>query len=165
VMGETASVIASADHGDFSKLLVKVEDGVLIVRRSDTFGNNDGLYYKATVTATSLDLVKASTGATLNGRDLAIEDGKLIGDTGAIINVAGTCGSLFVKSATGAEIDASDLKCRSVKVKGRIGGIAKVYASDRIEAFARMGAEITVHGDPKSRDRGRFLGGEVRYVE
>lgn len=159
------SISAQTDASDFSDLYVVVDDGVLEVRRKSAWASEEQnrLKYHVTVTAPSLDFLKASTGATLEATDLQLNDVTVSLNTGAVINADGTCNTMTIKAHTGAEFEGRDLLCRSVFAKSRTGGIIDAYAAERANGRARLGGEITFYGNPKHRERGSFLGGEVRY--
>jgi len=162
--GDSLTAIAKTRKEDFSDLVIKVEDSILKVTRDGLLDGENNIYFTVAITAPDLNLnfVKASTGGELNASDVNIEDGEIYVNTGGTAYVSGTCGSIYAKASTGGVLKAKNLKCRRIKAKGRTGGEMTVFASEKIEAYARMGAIVRVYGDPAKVDKGTFLGGEVR---
>ena len=162
-VGETLSAIATSDAISLGELVVEVEDGVLHVKRRSLIKENGyrGAIVKVTAPSLALNYIEVSTGSEADIKDLSIEDARVLVNTGSRAELAGSCGSIDAKITTGAELDAHDLLCEKVKVKARTGSSVDVFASDSVEAYARMGSEITVYGKPAKVKKGKFLGAEI----
>lgn len=163
-VGDTLSAIATSDATSLGELVVEVKDGVLHVKRRSLTRENGyrGAVVKVTAPNLSLDYIEVSTGSEADIVDLSIENARVLVNTGSRADLAGSCGSIDAKITTGSELHARDLLCGKVKAKARTGSSVNVFASDSVEAYARMGSEVTVYGKPANVKKGKFLGAEIK---
>ena len=163
-VGDTLSAIATSDATSLGELVVEVKDGILHVKRRSLTRENGyrGAVVKVTAPILALDYIEVSTGSEADIKDLSIENARVLVNTGSRADLAGSCGSIDAKITTGAELNARDLLCEKVKAKARTGSSVKAFASDSVEAYARMGSEVTVYGKPAKVKKGKFLGAEIK---
>lgn len=159
------SISTETNAANFDDLYIDVDKGVLEVRRKSAFTKDDNrhIQYTVTVTAPTIDFLKASTGAVMTGENLQIETADIEANTGAAMTLSGTCNAIAIEAHTGATVDSSALLCARVTARGRTGAMIRAYASEAADGKARMGAEIDFKGDPKTRKKGTFLGGDVSF--
>lgn len=134
------------------------------------------LYYKEVeeiiaeegASITSKEVVKAKdltihskTGASV---DLKIEAEKLIvrSYTGGTITLTGNTNTQDILANAGATVYNQKLKSQTTTVTVNAGGIAKVNATDLVDAKTRAGGEIIIFGKPKNIKEKVVMGGSIK---
>lgn len=156
-------VKAEIKRGDnFDKLIVEVKGDTLhISRQPQTFGGNQP-EYRVTVSAPAYRAFDVSSGASLNGAKLSLQDVDVSVSSGAQAELSGTCGKLDVEISSGAQFDGESLQCGSAKVDASSGASADVFATQDADGSASAGASVTFHGSPAQFHENSSSGGSVR---
>lgn len=184
-VGEKQSVRVDTNRrSTMKKVTIKVRGDKLVVSRGHSifdwmkFRNRD---IKVTVSVPTLSAISASagadvivsgdygseifgsasSGASLEIKDLTADNVTLRSSSGADIWADGVCATLEARSSGGAKISADQLECVEVSAHVSSGANVDVYASDLIEAHASSGGDIDVLGNPSSRDVHHSSGGDV----
>tara|TARA_R110000787_G_scaffold20065_2_gene59494 strand:- start:2047 stop:2976 length:930 start_codon:yes stop_codon:yes gene_type:complete len=79
----------------------------------------------------------------------------------ADVEISGTCQALNVSASSSADVSADDLKCVNGDILASSGGDVDAYISGKLEARASSGSDITVRGNPASRDVRESSGGDI----
>tara|TARA_R110002020_G_scaffold316899_2_gene532259 strand:- start:25677 stop:26606 length:930 start_codon:yes stop_codon:yes gene_type:complete len=79
----------------------------------------------------------------------------------ADVEISGTCQTLDVSASSSGDVSADELKCVSGKVQASSGADVDVYITGDLEARASSGSDITVRGNPESRDVRESSGGDI----
>jgi len=183
--GRDFSITAYNRNGDFEDLIIEREGDTLLVYRKSNYGWswwNQRENYKVTVTAPSLNSVKASSGSDVegsglkgsqisirssSGSDIVIKgisggDVDLKSSSGSDIKVSGTCETADIKSSSGSDINARGLQCETVYAKASSGSDISAYASETLTAKASSGADIDVRGNPtQTAELDKSSGGSI----
>lgn len=184
-VGKEQSIRVDADRrSELKKINIRVRNNKLIVGRDGSifdwlnFGNAD---IKLTVSVPDLSAIassagadvivsgkygtqmtgSASSGASLEIKDLTADNVTLRASSGAHLLVDGVCGTLEARSSGGASLSADDLECVEVSARASSGANTDVYASGSIRARASSGGSIDVGGDPSERDVSGSTGGRI----
>ncbi|MEL6259083.1 MAG: head GIN domain-containing protein [Pseudomonadota bacterium] len=159
--GNRQSVDVEMVRGDLDDVVVKVEDGVLVVQRKSSWTMGKGALAKVTVVAPELDRVKASSGGYFKGVELDVGDLSAGASSGAAISLAGRCQSADFDASSGASLQAKGLECVTAKVDASSGATIKVFASERVNADGSSGASIAIYGGATDVDADRSSGASV----
>ncbi len=158
------AISAEEPNGKFGNLKIEVKDGELhIGRKGMNFGSN-GPRYTVTVTAPEYDEVSASSGSSIEGRELRFGDLGVEVSSGASLQLAGTCRKLEADISSGASFDGGSLRCESASVDASSGASADVYATARASGEASSGASVRVHGKPADFTKDTSSGGSVKAL-
>jgi hypothetical protein len=156
------SVKADERNGDFSKLVVEVRGNTLRVSRKNSWLNWNGPDYSVTVSAPSFTEIGVSSGAALEGRNLALRDLEVGVSSGSNVALTGSCVGLRVEISSGADFDGEGLKCETASVDASSGADADAYATRSANGDASSGANVTFHGQPAEFTKDTSSGGSVR---
>ncbi|WP_300375727.1 head GIN domain-containing protein [Henriciella sp.] len=179
--GTATSVEVENRDGDFSDIIVEVDDGDLILKRPRKMGWGNRTPYTVTIGVQSLEDVKASSGSSVKGNGLAGDDASIDVSSGAhvaITNIAageieietssgssveasGTCNELEADASSGSEIRAEKLQCASVTADVSSGASIRAYATDSVNGDASSGGSIRVAGGAKNVTKDQSSGGSV----
>lgn len=136
-------------------------DGVRIWDKCVTFCNRR--HDLATIRVTSPDLESLSIAKGVEARVSGLSADALTAraSMGADLSMDGRCGALSLDASMGASVKAGDLQCRTATVHAAMGADVTVYASERLDGDASMGANIKVVGDPAARNTHAGMGGSI----
>ncbi|TNJ46754.1 GIN domain-containing protein [Phaeobacter sp. B1627] len=81
---------------------------------------------------------------------------------GSKMSIDGRCDQAKIIASSGAELDASALRCKDVRVTATSGADIDTTATERVQANASSGGDISVHGGPAVTDVTQTIGGAVR---
>ena len=79
----------------------------------------------------------------------------------ADVEMSGSCQMLDVSASSSADVSADDLKCVNGDIQASSGADVGAYISGSLEAHASSGSDITVRGNPASRDVHESSGGDI----
>ncbi|MEL6323331.1 MAG: head GIN domain-containing protein [Pseudomonadota bacterium] len=183
--GETQSIIAETENGDFEKLRVEVDGDTLVIGRRRSSGWNWGRRnrdnFTVTVTAPAIEALDASSGssATANGFagdyiEISASSGasvyasgiagnavELDASSGASLSAEGECGALEADASSGASVSAGTLACTSVEADVSSGASINAYATESVDGEASSGGSITVKGGATNVQIDKSSGGSV----
>lgn len=83
--------------------------------------------------------------------------------SGSELTVSGTSMAINAESSSGSELDASKLVAEKGEASASSGSNLDVHVTKEIKAHASSGSDITVTGNPGSRDSDSSSGGSIRY--
>lgn len=148
---------------DADKVTTRVEDGSLIVRRTNRplWGGTPPIDATVRVTMPAVDSLASSRGAELTAANVTSEHMSLAAAMGGELRVTGTCTDLDAAVSMGGTIRAEGLECRDADISASMGGDARLFVSNRYDASASMGGSINVSGGGRSGDIATSMGGSV----
>jgi putative autotransporter adhesin-like protein len=139
------AITVTTDDNLLSHVTTVVTDGVLVVDVTGSFQTHHAPTVVVT-TATPPDGLTASTGATIDARDLGGASLAIGSSTGATVRGTGQVDALNVSAATGASADLRDVRARSAEVNVTTGSTAHVNASDVVTGTCSTGSTVRVRG-------------------
>ena len=149
-------------HGEnFDNLIVEVKGDTLHISRQMQLFGGGGPEYRVTVVAPAYRAFDVSSGASLDGANLSLQDVDVSVSSGAHASLGGSCGKLDVDISSGARFDGESLKCGSAKVDASSGASADAFASQEADGSASSGASVTFHGSPAQFHEDSSSGGSV----
>ncbi len=142
-----------------------VENGVLKINRSDNWklwNQWKNWKVKVYVSYTSLEGVKATSGASITGTDLQLN--RLIAkfNSGGYITLSGSVDELTVDGNSGGQFRGYSLSTNTCKADLTSGAGAQVTVNKEISARANSGGFIRFKGDAQIRDINVNSGGSVK---
>jgi Putative auto-transporter adhesin, head GIN domain len=120
-----------------------------------------GGHYEATITAPTFVSVSASSGADVDGSDLALEAVELDASSGGDIELTGTCKAVRAEAGSGGDVDGEALKCEDAEAQASSGGDVDLFASASANGQASSGGDVTFHGKPAKFTKQESSGGDV----
>ena len=138
----------------------------------------------ATLYYTKLEAVEANEGSRIASTDvfsgshfdIILKEGSEINieldvdkltartSNGSILTLKGRADFTDVLVNSGAKYEADDLKSKQTTITANAGGIAKVHATDYVNAKVRAGADIIIFGKPKQIDQKIVAGGSIEQA-
>lgn len=138
----------------------------------------------ATLYYTNLEAVEANEGSRIASNevltgshfDIILKEGSEINieldvdkltartSNGSILTLKGRADFTDVLVNSGAKYEADDLKSKQTTITANAGGIAKVHATDYVNAKVRAGADIIIFGKPKQIDQKIVAGGSIEQA-
>jgi hypothetical protein len=146
---------------NFDKLIVEVKGDTLHISRQPQMWGLNEAEYRVTVSAPAYRAFDVSSGASLDGANLALQDVDVSVSSGARAELSGTCASLDVDVSSGARFDGESLRCGSAKVDASSGARADAFASQSADGSASSGARVDFHGSPAQFHEDSSSGGSV----
>ena len=137
-------VVSNTD--DFSKLVVKAENGRLLISSKRKLGNVE---YKAYVPAFGYNAVAVADGSDLMWNCCDVDDLAVIVSGGADCEIKGRCENLAVNVSGGADADMDKLVAGNVSVVASGGADVELYAVRAISVTASSGSDIAIYGTPQ----------------
>tara|TARA_R110002096_G_scaffold123743_3_gene267612 strand:+ start:1145 stop:1786 length:642 start_codon:yes stop_codon:yes gene_type:complete len=163
-VGDSWSVSLDGDADDFGEIEARVDDGQLVLSQHQRmFRGRRGLDVTVRVSLPEIEAMDFHRGIEGEVTGIAADALSVDVNTGAEVELSGTCGTLDVDLSTGASLQARRLECRDVDVDASTGAEGRVFASERAEVHASMGASVRVFGSPSDREAQSSMGGEVRF--
>ncbi|MEM5518737.1 DUF2807 domain-containing protein [Henriciella sp. AS95] len=179
--GVSRYVTVENDKGDFSDIIVEVDDGDLILKRPRKMGwGKKRTPYTVRVGVESLSDIEASSGSSVEGGgmsgdvDIDVSSGAdvivagisagevdLESSSGSTVEVAGSCTTVEAEASSGASIDASNLQCTALVADVSSGASIRAYATDRVDADASSGGSVRVGGGATNVTIDKSSGGSV----
>ena len=156
-------VKAAIKRGDnFDKLIVEVKGDTLHISRQPQMWGGNQPEYRVTVVAPAYRAFEVSSGASLDGANLSLQDLDVSVSSGASAELSGSCTRLDVDISSGARFDGEGLRCGSAKVDASSGASADAFATQEADGSASSGASVTFHGSPAQFHEDSSSGGSVR---
>jgi hypothetical protein len=147
---------------NFDNLIVEVSGDTLRIGRAMSLFNYDGPHYRVTVSAPAYDAFDVSSGASVRGENLSLNDVSIDVSSGASVDLSGACGALDIDVSSGASFDGEGLRCSSARVDASSGATARAFATQMADGNASSGANVTFHGNPAQFREDSSSGGSVR---
>lgn len=125
---------------------------------------NEGSYITSDSPISQIDLdVKAQEGA---GISLPVDVKKLEvrSVSGSEVEITGTAKNQTVVVNSGGKYKGKQLNTEQTVVNVSAGGMAKIKASELVEAKVRAGGNIKIYGNPKVVEKKTVLGGNITEV-
>ncbi|MGC8824813.1 MAG: head GIN domain-containing protein [Bacteroidales bacterium] len=177
---ESISLIGQDD--EVGRIKIAVKNGVL--RISDAKSLNQRGEAMIVVKYVRLEKILASAGSLvykkgewkLNNLEITCSSGAKVDfwvnadqitagvDKGGTLTLKGIAKAIDAEASTGGIFDAYELKCDSAIVRANTGGLAKVYATQYLQANAGAGGEISYRRMPKKLVPKKMLGGKVEQM-
>ncbi|MEO6405337.1 MAG: head GIN domain-containing protein [Ferruginibacter sp.] len=178
-IGSNNEVTIEADDNLMHSVETSVNSGVLKISLDKH--NVSNAHLKAFITATSIDILKASSSASIIMKNELNYTGNVKLETssagnitsvinapsveadassGSEINIRGRTKDLDAQSSSGASIKAFDLLSENTKASGSSGASLQVHASVNLNASASSGANISYRGGANIK-KSVSSGGEV----
>lgn len=137
-------VVSNTD--DFSKLVVKAENGRLLISSKRKLGNVE---YKAYVPAFGYNAVAVAGGCDLEWDCCDVDELTVAVSGGADCEVKGRCNTLTLAVSGGADVDFDELIAGNVSVVASGGTDVGVHAVSTVSVFASGGADVHIEGTPQ----------------
>lgn len=150
-IGKEFSVVLKGGEGRLEELILKVDDGVLVIMEEKD--DEDGFHMDDEVKV--VVVMPAFNGLEVNGAVDAdiegIKGGDIVFDINgaANIEIEGQCDNLEVDMKGAGNFEGRSLKCENVDMSIKGAGNADVYASHSIVAEVRGIGNIDVYGKPE----------------
>jgi hypothetical protein len=139
-------VVSNTD--DFSKLVVKAENGRLLISSKRNLGNVE---YKAYVPAFGYNAVAVAGGCDLEWDCCDVDELTVSVSGGADCEVKGRCNTLTLVVSGGADVDFDELLADDVSVVASGGADVELHAVKSITVTALSGSDISIVGNPQIR--------------
>ena len=137
-------VVSNTD--DFSKLVVKAENGRLVISSKRELGN---IEYKAYVPAFGYNAVAVAGGCDLEWNGCDVDELTVAVSGGADCEVKGRCNTLTLAVSGGADVEFDELLAGDVSLVASGGADVKLHAVRTISVFASGGADVYIDGTPQ----------------
>jgi hypothetical protein len=144
-IGEAGPLAISAESNILPLIETTVEDGVLIIRSTDSFSSQAGVHVE--VGTPSLDAINLNGGAEARIDGLAAGSFAVEQNGGSALTATGSTDTLTVASNGGSQSNLEDLAATVVSVDVSGGSRVTVNASDSVSGTANGGSHVTVRGD------------------
>jgi hypothetical protein len=143
--GPTA-VTVTTDDNLLGHVTTTVSDGVLTIDLTGSFQTHHAPKVVVAM-ATPPDGLAASTGATIDAKDLGGAALAVSSSTGATVHGAGKVDALRVSASTGATADLRDLQATTADVDVTTGSTARINVSGAVTGSCTTGSTVRLHGD------------------
>ena len=137
-------VLSNTD--DFGKLVVKAENGKLVISHKRNKGNRE---YKAYVPAFGYNAVAVAGGCDLEWNGCDVDELTVAVSGGADCEVKGRCNTLTLAVSGGADVEFDELLAGDVSLVASGGADVKLHAVRTISVFASGGADVYIDGTPQ----------------
>ena len=137
-------VVSNTD--DFSKLVVKTENGRLLISSKRKLGNVE---YKAYVPAFGYNAVAVAGGCDLEWDCCDVDELTVAVSGGADCEIKGRCNTLTLAVSGGADVEFDELHAGDVSLVASGGADVKLHAVRTISVFASGGADVYIDGTPQ----------------
>jgi hypothetical protein len=159
------SITAESSSGNFDELIVDVRGDTLVVsRESKNWDWGSRTRYTVTVTAPSIDALRASSSADIVASSYAFKNLEISVSSSGNVKLSGSCADLEVKVSSSGDFRGSDLKCENAKVSASSSGDADVYASKSADGRASSSGDVRIHGKPAQFDKSTSSSGSVKLL-
>lgn len=177
---ESISLIGQDD--EVGRIKIAVKNGVLRISDAKSLDQRSGAM--VVVKYVRLEKILATAGSLvykkgewkLNNLEITCSSGAKVDfwvnadkvtagvDKGGTLTLKGTAKAVDAEASTGGIYDAYELQCDSAVVRANTGGLAKVYATQYLQANAGAGGEISYRRMPKKLIPKKVLGGKVEQM-
>jgi hypothetical protein len=159
------SVIAESPSGDFKDLVVEIRGETLVVRRESkgwSWGSRDR--YTVTVTAPSIQELRASSSADIVASGYSFKNLEVSVSSSGNVTLSGSCTDLDLEVSSSGDFRGTDLRCENAKVSASSSGDADVYAAKSANAKASSSGDVRIHGKPATFDKSTSSSGSVKVL-
>lgn len=148
---------------DTEKVLTRIDDDTLLIRRRNRsfWGGTPRIDATVRVTLPRVESLASSRGAELSATGINAQEMSLSAAMGGELRASGACTRLDAAVSMGGTIDARDLHCADADIAASMGGEASVFASNRYDVAASMGATVSVSGEGERGDVSLSMGGTL----
>lgn len=164
--GDKEELAVSAGNTEYlAQVRTVVEGGILRISRSSDwkFWNQwKNWRVKVYVSYTSLDAVKATSGASITGTEVNLPKLTARLNSGGTITLSGKVDMLEVNGSSGAQFRGYSLHTENCKAEAGSGAGVQVTVNREISAKANSGGFIRFKGDGLIRDINVNSGGSVK---
>lgn len=180
----TEEVFVEADSEDLEKIVTKVEAGILRIYMKEKSWLNlnwNSQPRKVYVSFKDLDKLEASAGSDVSAQNLLklerlnldassgsnikleLEVNELSVETssGSDITLKGRANAVQANASSGSDINASELEARECIASTSSGSDIRVFVTDKLDASASSGGDISYSGNPKEKEINESSGGDV----
>ncbi len=137
-------VVSNTD--DFTKLVVKAENGRLVISSKRELGN---IEYKAYVPAFGYNAVAVAGGCDLEWYNCNVDELAVTVSGGADCEIKGKCNTLAVVVSGGADAYLDELLAGDVSVVASGGADVGLHAVRTIAVTASGGSDVHIYGTPQ----------------
>ena len=137
-------VVSNTD--DFRPLVVKAENGRLVISHKRNIGNKE---YKVFVPAFGYKALAVAGGSDLMWNCCDVDELTVAVSGGADCEVKGRCNTLTLAVSGGADVDFDELIAGNVSVVASGGADVELYAVRAISVTASGGSDIAIYGTPQ----------------
>ena len=137
-------VLANTD--DFGKLVVKAENGRLVISHKRNIGNKE---YKVYVPAFDYNAMVVSGGSDLEWNNCNVDKLAMTISGGADCEIKGRCNTLTLAVSGGADVDIDELIAGDVSVVASGGADVELHAVRTISVCASGGSDVHIAGTPQ----------------
>ena len=179
--GAEEKVVVETDENILPYLMTIVKDGKLYIFIKGNVNNSKEM--KVYVTVKQLNELEASSAAKVKSEGkLEADDLRISATSGSSVEIGVSCKSLELKSSSGsasvitgaatslraecssgAAIVTSDLKAEKGELDASSGAALVVQVTKEVRARASSGGQISISGNPASRDSDSSSGGSVSF--
>jgi len=180
--GDRNEIVVEADENLHELIETEVENGMLKIRSNKNIGRAKAK--KVHVTYTSINHIKASSGADVignslikgehitldssSGADLEVEvSAKELyaeSSSGSDLKITGQTLTLMANASSGSNINARQLKAINCKAKASSGADITVHVKEQLEGKASSGGDIKYYGNPTAVSSKDGYSGSVRKM-
>ena len=137
-------VIANTD--DFTKLVVKAENGRLVVSNKRNIGNKG---YKVFVPASEYKALAVAGGGDLEWHNCNVDELAVTVSGGADCEIKGKCNTLAIVASGGADAYLDELLAGDVSVVASGGADVGLHAVRTVSVTASGGSDVHIYGTPQ----------------
>jgi hypothetical protein len=159
------SVSAESSSGDFKDLIVEVRGDTLVIGRESNgwnFGNRTR--YTVTVTAPSIQELRASSSADIAASDYSFKNLDVSVSSSGNVTLSGSCTDLDLNVSSSGDFRGTDLRCDNARVSASSSGDADVFAAKSANAKASSSGDVRIHGKPATFDKSTSSSGSVKVL-
>ena len=164
--GDKEELAVSAGNKEYlDQVRTVVEGGILKISRSSDwkFWNQwKNWHVKVYVSYTSLDAVKANSGASITGTEMNLPKLTARLNSGGTITLSGNVDMLDVDGSSGAQFRGYSLHVQNCKAEASSGAGVQITVNKEISAKANSGGFIRFKGEGLIRDINVNSGGSVK---
>ena len=135
-----------ANNDKLNKLVVKAEDGRLVISHKYNSGNKK---YKVHVPAFGYNAVAVAGGCDLEWDCCDVDELTVAVSGGADCEIKGRCNTLTLAVSGGADVEFDELHAGDVSLVASGGADVKLHAVRTISVFASGGADVYIDGTPQ----------------
>lgn len=159
------SVVAESSSDDFRDLIVEVRGDTLVIGRE---GGWNGAFrntrYTVTVTAPSIDELRASSSADIVASGYSFRNLEVNVSSSGNVTLSGACASLDLNVSSSGDFRGADLRCETADVSASSSGDADVFASKSANGRASSSGDVRIHGKPATFDKSTSSSGKVKVL-
>jgi phosphotransferase system IIA component len=163
-------ILKTEVHG--TKLKIYLEEGVqharelrvhVTLKQLNLLDASSGADVKSMNKITSDNLtIHSSSGSDVN-MEVSCQSLKVDSSSGSDLSVSGTSEQIEAESSSGSDLDASKLVAKNCVARASSGSDLDVHATMDVKAHSSSGSDISIFGNPATRDTHSSSGGDINY--